>query len=336
MSALATLPRRRAETIARTEMLRASREAQRLQYESNPAVNGYRRVATQDSRVCLACLALSGTLHKTAEIMPSHPNCRCVMVPVTPSLAEITGDPSIPDLRPGAITSDNILTGLNEKEIVGIMGPKRYELFKNGTPLVDMVEVRMDPRWGPTTRVKPIKDIGQGPKPGPSPEPPMPTSEPVAPDVPRTPKPRRQSVPKQEIDNRDPEQVIAALRKIAGLKPGDIYDPAVIQSELEELYKERFSRKDAVDASNDPKLAEEFDKWESEVYKPRSKHLLDQAAARRNITKKHIQKMRDLLKSKNPIQYEKVDYDAVELERTTQVRVQENQRKLYDRASKLG
>ena len=65
----------RAETIARTEMIRASREAQRQLYTQNPAVQGYRRQATQDARVCLACLALSGTLHQTDEIMPSHPNC---------------------------------------------------------------------------------------------------------------------------------------------------------------------------------------------------------------------------------------------------------------------
>jgi len=65
----------RAETIARTEMIRASREAQRQLYTENPAVTGFRRQATQDARVCLACLALSGTLQKTDEIMPSHPNC---------------------------------------------------------------------------------------------------------------------------------------------------------------------------------------------------------------------------------------------------------------------
>ena len=96
----ADIGRSRAETIARTEMIRAAREAQRQLYTQNTAVQGYRRQATQDSRVCLACLALSGTLHRTDEIMPSHPNCRCVMIPETLSWAEITGDSSIPDTRP--------------------------------------------------------------------------------------------------------------------------------------------------------------------------------------------------------------------------------------------
>lgn len=71
----ADIGRYRAETIARTEMIRSAREAQRQLYTQNPAVQGYRRQATQDSRVCLACLALSGTLSATDEIMPSHPNC---------------------------------------------------------------------------------------------------------------------------------------------------------------------------------------------------------------------------------------------------------------------
>jgi SPP1 gp7 family putative phage head morphogenesis protein len=71
----ADIGRQRAETIARTEMIRSAREAQRQLYTENFAVQGYRRQATQDARVCLACLALSGTLHKTDEIMPSHPNC---------------------------------------------------------------------------------------------------------------------------------------------------------------------------------------------------------------------------------------------------------------------
>jgi len=159
MVRIADLPRRRAETIARTEMIRAGREGQRVIYESSPVVTSYRRVATQDARVCLGCLALSGTMHRTSEIMPSHPNCRCVMVPVTPSLAEITGDPSIPDLRPGAVNADKIMAGLDRSELIGIFGPRRLALLEEGVPIADMVEVRQDPRWGPTTRIKPIKDL---------------------------------------------------------------------------------------------------------------------------------------------------------------------------------
>ena len=156
----ADIGRQRAETIARTEMIRSAREAQRQLYTQNPAVQGYRRQATQDSRVCLACLALSGTLHATDEIMPSHPNCRCVMVPATMSWAEITGDSSIPDTRPAVATPERILAGLNDSEIQEIMGEGRYRLWKEGKPLSDFVRVKTNQQWGPTTSVIPLREFG--------------------------------------------------------------------------------------------------------------------------------------------------------------------------------
>jgi len=149
----------RAETIARTEMIRASREAQRQLYAENPSVTGFRRQATQDARVCLACLALSGTLQKTDEIMPSHPNCRCVMIPETLSWAEITGDSSIPDTRPQVATGEEILKGLTPLEAQQILGTARYNLYTEGLPLSDMATVVPNADWGPTTRVLPLRDL---------------------------------------------------------------------------------------------------------------------------------------------------------------------------------
>lgn len=156
---VADIGRQRAETIARTEMIRSAREAQRQLYTQNMAVQGYRRQATQDSRVCLACLALSGTLHKTDEIMPSHPNCRCVMVPATMSWAEITGDSSIPDTRPEVASPERILAGLSESDKLAIMGPQRYAMYKEGKPLADFVQVIPNQEWGPNTRVRPLRDL---------------------------------------------------------------------------------------------------------------------------------------------------------------------------------
>jgi len=155
----ADIGRQRAETIARTEMIRASREAQRQLYTENPSVTGYRRQATQDSRVCLACLALSGTLQATDTIMPSHPNCRCVMIPETLSWAEITGDSSIPDTRPKVATGEEILKGLTPLEAQQILGTARYNLYAEGLPLSDMATVVQNADWGPTTRVLPLRDL---------------------------------------------------------------------------------------------------------------------------------------------------------------------------------
>lgn len=153
------VPLARANVIARTEMLRAARETSRVSYSSNDIVTGYTRQATQDERTCLACLALSGTFYKSDEVMPSHPNCRCVMIPKTKSWAEITGDESIPDTSVQGLSSDEIIAGLDDSEVRTILGSKRYALWQSGTPLSEMVSVRDNSRWGPTTIIKPIKDV---------------------------------------------------------------------------------------------------------------------------------------------------------------------------------
>lgn len=155
----ADIGRSRAETIARTEMIRSAREAQRTLYQQNPAVTGYTRQAAQDARVCPACLALSGTEHLTSEIMPSHPNCRCVMVPTTMSWAEITGDSSIEDTRVTGADSETLIAGLAPRDLMTILGPGRYALYLEGTPLSEMVEVIQNQDWGPTTRVRPLRDL---------------------------------------------------------------------------------------------------------------------------------------------------------------------------------
>jgi hypothetical protein len=88
----------------------------------------------------------------------SH-NCRCVMVPVTMSWAEITGDSSIPDTRPPVATPERILAGLSESDKLAIMGASRYALYAEGLPLSDMVTVVPNADWGPTTRVRPLKEL---------------------------------------------------------------------------------------------------------------------------------------------------------------------------------
>lgn len=150
----------RVELIARTEMIRSARAATTELYKVNPAVNGYVRMATQDARVCVACLALSGSFHATSEIMPSHPNCRCVMIPKTQSWAEITGDASIPDTRVKPMTGEDILKGLTPGEAEEILGEGRYRLWQEGKPLSDFATVKDDKNWGPQTRVVPLRDFG--------------------------------------------------------------------------------------------------------------------------------------------------------------------------------
>lgn len=154
--------RNRLETIARTEMIRSAREGQRYLYENNPAVVGYQRQATQDGRVCIACLALSGKKYPTSEIMPSHPNCRCVMLPITLSAEYILGESTDPGLNYPAIGPDALLSGMSEGEKLQIMGPSRYALYQQGVPLEKMVNVVGNKSWGDTTQILPLSRIGKG------------------------------------------------------------------------------------------------------------------------------------------------------------------------------
>jgi len=291
----ADIGRQRAETIARTEIIRASREAQRQLYTENPSVTGYRRQATQDARVCLACLALSGTLQVTDTIMPSHPNCRCVMIPETLSWAEITGDSSIPDTRPEVATPDRILAGLSESEKLAIMGPARFELYKNGKPLLDMVQVKQDKDWGPTTSVLPLKDIGG----------PLRVQLPTAPKTPKgaeAPKPIEvMKVP----ENRNAELLLQKFRKIIGVNES--------QSDIESQWGDYQQRRlnylsQFADKSKEEQNAA-YDKWANDNY-DLFENLLSKRTARNQVTDEQRQEMRDLLKSENPLKV-KINNDDV-------------------------
>ena len=81
------------------------------------------------------------------------------MVPATMSWAEITGDSSIPDTRPEVATPDRILAGLSEADKLAIMGSTRYQMYMDGKPLADFVQVEQNQDWGPTTRVLPLRSL---------------------------------------------------------------------------------------------------------------------------------------------------------------------------------
>lgn len=79
---------RRAMTIARTEMIRAHHLASIQEYR-NWGIIGVRVKAewltAGDNRVCPVCDALQGQLFTLEEIepmIPAHPNCRCMALPV--------------------------------------------------------------------------------------------------------------------------------------------------------------------------------------------------------------------------------------------------------------
>lgn len=99
----------RALTISRTEMLRSYRETTRLSFEQNSdIVQGWIWLSARQPNTCAACWAMDGKVFKTGDAMPSHPNCRCTMVPHV-------GGP-VEDAPASGVVNANNTSGLPQRE----------------------------------------------------------------------------------------------------------------------------------------------------------------------------------------------------------------------------
>jgi SPP1 gp7 family putative phage head morphogenesis protein len=78
---------RRAEIMARTEIIRAHHAANIREYENWRVEGLYVKaewVTTGDQRVCPECASMEGTvytLEEARDIIPAHPQCRCIALP---------------------------------------------------------------------------------------------------------------------------------------------------------------------------------------------------------------------------------------------------------------
>jgi SPP1 gp7 family putative phage head morphogenesis protein len=140
----------RALTIARTETLRAYREASRQTYMANSDVlRGWRWYSARDTRTCAMCWAMHGTFHELNETLNDHPNGRCVMIPETK-----IGNQDI--MRMGVDEFDE----LPPESQQAILGNAAFESYRAGKfTLPDLVGERVDPRWGPVRYRKPLREI---------------------------------------------------------------------------------------------------------------------------------------------------------------------------------
>jgi SPP1 gp7 family putative phage head morphogenesis protein len=130
--------------VSRDQGIRAWRSASQARYQQ-AGIRQYRRTAARQARTCIACLALDGTIHDSSEIFPNHPQCRCTMIPLVEG-----GTP--PALAPAG----EWLANQTPAQQKAILGPGRYEEYKAGRPLGDMVGYKTDPTWGKGTRIKPL------------------------------------------------------------------------------------------------------------------------------------------------------------------------------------
>ncbi|WP_164702076.1 phage minor head protein [Modestobacter sp. KNN46-3] len=128
-----------AMTVARTEQLRAYREASRQSYIDNPAVTRWRwssRLVV--GRTCPACWAMHGTEFDLNTPMGSHPNCMCTLLPVVP-------------LVNYGLTGPERFARLTAEQQRTVLGPAAFAAFADGAvSLADLVSERRSPEWGVT------------------------------------------------------------------------------------------------------------------------------------------------------------------------------------------
>lgn len=150
----------RALTIARTEQLRAYREASRLAYEANSdVVAGWTWQAAGTSRTCAQCWAMHGTRHPVTERLDGHPNCRCSMVPLTKTWAEL-GAPDVPETRVELDEGPNLFDELDEADQLAVLGRAKLDAYQRGEiSLRDLVGRRDSDAWGTTRYERSLKEI---------------------------------------------------------------------------------------------------------------------------------------------------------------------------------
>lgn len=141
----------RALTIARTEGMRAYREASRHSYLANSrVVHGWVWHATLGPRTCAACLAMHGSYHELRAPLGSHPRCRCTMIPVVASWKELINRKlSPPPLQ--IETGEDWLVRQSAAMQEQVLGEKGRSLWLSGElELGDFVRRGQSTEWGVT------------------------------------------------------------------------------------------------------------------------------------------------------------------------------------------
>ena len=151
----------KALVIARTEQLRAYREATFQNYNANQdIVNGWIWHSACDDRTCAACWSMHGTVHTLDERLDDHVCGRCAMIPQTKSWAEL-GYTGIPDTNPFIPSGEDVFSKLSEERQRAILGAWRFDLWQSGDlEFGKIAKFTDDDVWGRSLRIASFKDLG--------------------------------------------------------------------------------------------------------------------------------------------------------------------------------
>lgn len=135
--------------IARTETMRAYRTANTQQMRDSGVVEGQVRMCAHTPSTCAACLADEGNVYPLDEEIPDHPRGRCTGVPW------IKGMP-----KPTFETGEAWFGKQSTETQRGILGPKRYDLWKDGkATFADFAILTDHTVWGGGLGVTPVRDL---------------------------------------------------------------------------------------------------------------------------------------------------------------------------------
>ena len=148
-----TVDTRQAEALARTAVMHVTNSARDVFWQANEdIIKGYMRVETLDERTCIECGIADGTMYGVNEprpFLPSHVNCRGIMVPVFKSFRELgidadelpaTTRASMNGQVPKYTTWKDMLESASPKEQAEILGPTRAKLYQQGMPVESFVK----------------------------------------------------------------------------------------------------------------------------------------------------------------------------------------------------
>jgi len=142
------LPLTRALTIARTEMMRAYRDATRQTYEDSGVVTSYKRMATKSTTTCVACIALDGRVYKVNQTMGDHPNGRCSMIPM------------VEGFTPEWQSAGDWFRTLDKDDQKKMLGPGKFNAWDDGVfEIEDLAKTLDDPKWGEQVSTRTLKDL---------------------------------------------------------------------------------------------------------------------------------------------------------------------------------
>lgn len=135
--------RRRVEANTRTALHSFATETRNAVYEKNDDLfSGYKWLATLDTRTCLVCGKLDGTVFKSikeAPEIPIHVQCRCLLVPEIKGFDYIGERAAMDGQAKGDTTYEEWLRAQTETIQREVLGASRYKMYKSGVRMSSFV-----------------------------------------------------------------------------------------------------------------------------------------------------------------------------------------------------